>query len=182
MVFTLAGLWNSGPHHWQTHWERAHPARFVRVPHREWSTPDRAEWVDELERALAECVEPPVLAAHSTACALVAHWARTTRRPQAVRGAFLVGPSDVEAASYPKGPTGFAPMPLVRLACPSLVVASTNDPYVSLERAKHFAQAWGSELVTVENGGHLNGDSGHGPWPEGLALLDAFEARLAQGA
>ena len=25
LVLTLAGLWNSGPQHWQTHWEARHP-------------------------------------------------------------------------------------------------------------------------------------------------------------
>ena len=51
LVLTLAGLWNSGPQHWQTHWEARHP-QWSRVPHGEWQTPDKDEWVAELDRAI----------------------------------------------------------------------------------------------------------------------------------
>jgi predicted alpha/beta hydrolase family esterase len=95
-----------------------------------------------------------------------------------VAGAFLVAPSDVEAPDYPEEGRDFASMPLVRLPFPSIVVASTNDEYVSLDRARQFADAWGSELVTIGEAGHINGASGHGPWPEGEAMLMELIARL----
>lgn len=171
-VLTVAGLWNSGPEHWQTHWERAHPG-WRRVPQRSWDEPERAEWVAALEKAIAECAEPPFLAAHSLACTLVAHWAQEGRRSP-IAGAFLVAPSDVEAPSYPKKTGGFAPMPLVKLPFPSLVVASTNDEYVSFERATAFAAAWGSRLVSIGDAGHINGAAGYGPWPEGQELFRVF--------
>ncbi len=175
-VLTLAGLWNSGPAHWQTHWERSHPT-WKRVPHREYESPRRDEWVEELERAVAACDAPPMLAAHSMSCCLVQHWAAQTSLKAAA--AFLVAPSDVEATTYPKGPAGFKPMPLRRLPFPSLVVTSTTDEYISLERARFFASAWGSELVVVSNAGHLNGDAGYGPWPEGLTLLESLIDRAS---
>ena len=62
-------------------------------------------------------------------------------------------------------------MPLDRLPFPSIVVASTDDPYVTLERARQFAERWGSRLVTVADAGHINGQSGLGDWPAGFALL-----------
>ena len=49
-VLILAGLWNSGPQHWQTLWERRHPG-WVRAPHRDWNNPDCREWVAELDGA-----------------------------------------------------------------------------------------------------------------------------------
>jgi len=91
-----------------------------------------------------------------------------------VRGAFLVAPSDVEAPSYPPNAIDFEPMPLAPLPFPSIVVASTNDQYVSLDRAKAFASAWGSRLVVIGDAGHINGASGYGPWPEGEKLLLEF--------
>lgn len=175
-VLTLAGLWNSGPQHWQTLWEKQHP-HWLRVPHSEWKTPDRAAWVAELDAAIAACATAPVLAAHSLACSLVAHWAMSGS-PHKIAGAFLVGPSDVDAPSYPSGTTGFTPMALPRLPFPSLVVASSDDPYVSLARARQFASSWGSELVTIGDAGHINGDAGYGPWPEGQQLLRDFCAGL----
>ena len=108
--------------------------------------------------------------AHSVGCALVAHWAVDCQRGW-VHGALLVAPSDPEAANFPPGSTGFGPMPLVRLPFPSVVVASSNDPFVTVVRAQTFAKAWGSEFVMIGAGGHINAASGLGDWPQGLALL-----------
>ena len=52
------------------------------------------------------------------------------------------------------------------------VVASTDDRYVGLDRAREYATAWDSELIVLENAGHINVASGFGPWPEGLELIE----------
>ena len=168
-VLILPGLYNSGPEHWQSHWERAHPD-FRRVEQDDWETPRCADWIARLEDAVREAGPDAVLVAHSLACTLVAHWAETTG--QRVHGALLVAPSDVEAPSYPEGTEGFKPMRRTRLPFPSIVVASTDDPYVTLERAEDFARAWGSELVNIGPAGHVNSASGLGNWPIGFALLE----------
>jgi hypothetical protein len=67
-------------------------------------------------------------------------------------------------------------MPLQRLPFRSIVVASTDDPYVTLERARAFAEAWGSRIVTVHGAGHINSASGLGHWPSGFALLQELRA------
>jgi uncharacterized protein len=171
-VLILPGLWNSGPEHWQSHWERKHPD-WTRIAHRDWIAPHCAEWVAELDAAIAACERAPVLVAHSLSCALVAHWARSNSVLR-VAGALLVAPSDAEAPSYPKEPQGFAPMPLQRLPFPSIVVASANDQYVRPERARAFALAWGSRLVEIGNAGHINADSGYGEWHDGERMLIDF--------
>jgi hypothetical protein len=175
-VLILAGLWNSGPQHWQTHWERKHP-EFKRVPHRDWNNPACHEWVAELDAAIAACEGAPILVAHSLACNLVAHWARSGS-PLKVAGAFLVAPSDADAPTYPADVHGFTPMPMEKLPFPSVMVASTNDEYVSIERARAFAQAWGSKLVEIGDAGHINGASGYGEWPEGEKMLEDFCEQL----
>ena len=177
-VLLLPGLWNSGPEHWQSFWEREHP-ECRRVLQTDWEAPRRADWVAGLEAAIAGTRGRVVLAAHSASCALVAHWAAATKSADRVRGALLVAPSDVEAPSYPAGPTGFAPMPLHRLPFPGIVVASSDDPYVSLERATLFARCWGSVLVNVGPKGHINAASGLGNWPEGFALLEKLRQQRA---
>ena len=91
-----------------------------------------------------------------------------------VAGAFLVAPSDVEAATYPADLNCWAPIPLQPLPFPSVVVASANDPFASLDRTGAFAGAWGSRLVEIGDAGHVNADSGYGEWPEGERLLDEF--------
>lgn len=180
-VLTIAGLWNSGPDHWQTHWERKHRL-WRRVQQRDWDRPDREEWVRALDQAVRRCERPPVLAAHSLGCALVAEWVTGTggRGGAAVAGAFLVAPSDVEAPGYPVEGRSFSTMALPRLPFPSLLIASSNDEYVTLERARHFAEAWGSVLVDIGPAGHINSASGHGPWPEGERTFLELCASLAQ--
>jgi predicted alpha/beta hydrolase family esterase len=88
-----------------------------------------------------------------------------------VRGALLVAPSDLEAPLYPAGMDGFIPLPLDPLPFPTIVVASTNDEWVTLERATFFADEWGSRLVNVGDRGHVNSASALGSWPEGQELL-----------
>jgi uncharacterized protein len=176
-VITLPGLWNSGPQHWQTLWEKKQ-ARWQRIAHRDWNTPRCDEWVADLDAQVAACERPPVLAAHSLSCTLVAKWAALGAAHK-VAGAFLVAPSDVEAPSYPKEPVGFGPMPMARLPFPSIVVASSDDEYVSIERARLFALAWGSQFVEIGKAGHINGASGYGAWPEGEKMLKEFCQRVA---
>lgn len=175
-VMMLAGLWNSGPQHWQTLWEQKHP-EWKRAPHRDWNNPECDEWVAEVDAAIAVCEGPPVLVAHSLACVTAARWA-ASGSPLKIAGAFLVAPSDVDAPGYPVEAVGFQPMPLEKLPFPSIVVASSNDPYVTLERARAFAAAWGSKFVEIGEAGHINGASGYGEWPEGERMLMEFCASL----
>jgi predicted alpha/beta hydrolase family esterase len=169
-VLILPGLGDSGPRHWQSLWEASSP-HFRRVVQRDWETPARADWVATLEAAVAGAGEPVVLVAHSLACALVAHWA-----PQAsgrVAAALLVAPSDVDALGRtPDVVRSFSPLSLARLPFPTTLVCSRNDPYVEFSRGEIFAGCWGSRLVDAELAGHINSDSGHGPWPEGRAILE----------
>ncbi len=72
----------------------------------------------------------------------------------------------------------FAPVPLKTLPVPSMVVASENDPYVSMERARLFARSWGSNLENVGALGHINAQTDLGEWPAGRALLEKFERSL----
>jgi predicted alpha/beta hydrolase family esterase len=53
----------------------------------------------------------------------------------------------------------------------SIVVASSNDIWVSLNRAKFFADNWGSEVINMGDAVHINTTSGHTNWEEGLTIL-----------
>jgi predicted alpha/beta hydrolase family esterase len=175
-ILIVAGLWNSGPQHWQTHWEAKY-SKWQRVPHRDWQNPARDEWVAELDAAIAACEGRPILVAHSLGCMLVAQWAQWAAQdgsPLKIAGAFLVAPSDVEAPSYPVAAGGFTPIPMQPLPFPSVLVASTNDEYATIERSHAFAEAWGSKLVEIGDAGHITADSGYGPWPEGERMLEEF--------
>ena len=168
-VLLVPGLHNSGAGHWQTLWEQADPATFTRVVQREWDAPACADCVEAIEQAVVRAGASVVLAAHSLGCIAIAHWAMGRHSP--VRGALLVAPPDPERPDFPTGATGFAPVPKRPLGFPSILVASTNDPYGSFAHAEACAAGWGSRLVNLGPAGHINTASGLGPWPDGLALL-----------
>lgn len=167
----VPGWGGSGRDHWQTLWAEATGA--TRVELADWYDPKRDHWIAAIENALAlqsrRDSRPPIVIAHSLGCVAVAEWARTTRR--VVRAAFLVAPADVDRAECLDRFHEFQPLPPNPLPFRSLVVASDNDSYITLARARHVAMTWGSELHVIRAGGHLNTASGFGRWPEGQALL-----------
>ncbi|NBN65022.1 RBBP9/YdeN family alpha/beta hydrolase [Pannonibacter tanglangensis] len=171
---SLPGIGGSGPDHWQTHWEQQ-DSRITRFVPTHWDTPDLDDWCAALERAVMAAAEPPVLVAHSLACLLVAHWAARSRRP--VRAALLVSVPDPAAACFPVEARSFAGAPDARLPFPAVMVASSNDPFATLDYARARSAAWGARLVEAGALGHINGKSGLGAWPEGHALLMQIAAR-----
>jgi predicted alpha/beta hydrolase family esterase len=176
-ILIVPGLFDSGPDHWQSHWQRALPGA-ERVVQENWDDPTLGEWTASLAEAVRR--HPgAVLVAHSLGCALVAHLARISGG-RGIGGALLASPAEVNR----NGPVGrllrgFSPMPRQPLAFPSSVVVSRNDPHVSFDQAAAYAQAWGSRLIDAGQAGHINVQSGHGPWPEGRVLLDELIQRVA---
>ena len=63
-------------------------------------------------------------------------------------------------------------------ALASVAVVSSDDPYCAPPR-QAMAQAWGSELLEIGARGHINGESGLGDWPEGIACWSAWEGARA---
>jgi uncharacterized protein len=170
-IFILPGLNNSGPQHWQTYWENEYG--FIRINQRNWDTPVCEDWISTIDETISGYpLEQVILIGHSLACCTIVHWANKYKRR--IKAALLVGPSDVDAPSYPKGTTGFMPMPLNKLPFNSIVIASNNDEYVSNERAHLFADSWGSQIVNVGDKGHINSASNLGNWPQGYAILQTL--------
>lgn len=173
----LPGYLGSGPGHWQRRWlDLDVTARLVEQD--DWERPELSAWLARLEAAVAGA-PGAVLVAHSLGAALVTHFA--ARHPRApVAGALLVAPADVDAL-VPKQPQfeSFAPLPRAPLPFPSVLAASRNDPYVAFARAEAMAADWGSGLVDLGNAGHVNIESGHGPWADGFHLVAALGREAA---
>jgi predicted alpha/beta hydrolase family esterase len=167
-ILLLPGIGNSGPGHWQTLWANTH-ASMQRIGGQDWDNPVCAQWVDNLEAAIRRSGPDTVLVAHSLACLQVAHWAQRSSTP--IKAALLVAVPDPDAASFPSQATGFSPLQLQRFAFPSIVVASSDDPYSGLAYSEHCAQAWGSQWLNIGARGHINAGSGLGEWVQGLGLL-----------
>jgi predicted alpha/beta hydrolase family esterase len=168
----LAGVSNSGPEHWQRMWiDRVENG--VWVEHDEWDMPDRDAWVSDLQKTVWKIRGPIVFVAHSLGCLVLAEWVNDREDPS-VKGAFLVAPPDPEGDAFPPGGGGFADAASTRLGFPSVVVASRNDPYGTIEYAQATAETWGSEFVDLGAAGHINAASGLGGWEEGWTMLQRF--------
>lgn len=171
----LPGIGNSGEAHWQSRWELTDPS-IRRFSPASWDEPDLADWIAALDRAVGAATTPPVLVAHSLACLLVAHWQKQTDAP--VQGALLVAVPDPKSPAFPAEAAGFASVPEQRFRFPTMIVASTNDPYASLSYVQARAAQWGSEIINIGANGHINGASNLGDWPEGRRILEEFCARV----
>jgi predicted alpha/beta hydrolase family esterase len=167
--FIVPGLGNSGADHWQTWFEKS-GKNFQRINQKEWEAPGCHDWISSIEKVIAN-VDPStvVLIGHSLGCIAIIRWA--TFYHKNIKGAMLVAPSDIENPVYTFQATGFAPIPTERINFNTIVVASSDDPWVSLDRAKYFSRCWESEFIDIGKAGHINVASGFGEWTQGLEIL-----------
>lgn len=174
----IPGLHNSEEEHWQSRWEKR-LATASRVVQADWSNPDPDAWVAAVQERVAEAKRPVVLVAHSLGVLTVAR-AAPLLVPNKVVGGFLVAVPDPElTVDQLPAVALFAPVPKAPLPFPSLLIASRNDPHCSFERAQAIALDWGSTVVDAGETGHINAESGHGPWPEGLMRLGHFLGQIS---
>jgi len=175
-ILIVPGYTNSGPGHWQSRWQ-AKLSTARRVEQAEWSKPVREDWVRRVVEEVEAAERPVVIVAHSLGVAAAIH--AVPQIGHKIVGAFLVAPPEVtNPAIRPKHLMTFGPYPRDPLPFPSLMVASRNDPFGSYDHAEDIANAWGSLLVDAGSSGHINTESGHGPWPEGTLVFARFLSRL----
>ena len=145
-VLIVPGLRDHVAEHWQTVLGARLP-RVRTVPPMGRENLDCTARCAAIERE-AQAVEGPlVVVAHSGGAVMLAHWARSTRRP--VLGALLATPPDFERPMPEGYPTiadlaagGWLPVPHERLPFPSIVAASRNDPLGSFDRVAGLARDW----------------------------------------
>lgn len=159
----VPGLKSSGPTHWQS-WFEQHIPGTVRVIQPDWNTPDLNVWSARVRRDITRTPGRLFIVAHSfgALAAAQAAYDHATR----VAGALLVAPADPD-----KFGVG-AVLPHAPLPFPTVVVGSTNDPWMALHRAAEWADRWGADFIDLGAAGHINAESGFGPWPEGLQILE----------
>jgi predicted alpha/beta hydrolase family esterase len=182
-ILMVPGLRGDMPDHWQTILEGELP-KTACVPRIGTANLSCAAWVQALDDTLAEIPGPVILVAHSAGCLITTHWAQSHSRP--IRGALLAAPPDFETpmpAPYPPidslRDNGWMPTPSAKLAFPSIVAASSNDPLGSITRAQEMAANWGSRFVDIGPAGHLNPAAGFGPWPRAHDFVRELDALAA---
>jgi predicted alpha/beta hydrolase family esterase len=175
-LLIVPGLGGSGPDHWQTRWEqKLSTAR--RVERRDWERPERDEWVVAIVAAIEASNRPVILVAHSLGAIAAIHASRDTA--PWIKGAFLVAaPSEQRLADVAEADAALRPYRREKLPFPSVLVASRDDPYSTYADAERLAGDWGAKLIDAGAAGHINTESGHGPWPEGLLQFAAFMKRI----
>ncbi|MGF0538377.1 RBBP9/YdeN family alpha/beta hydrolase [Agrobacterium sp. ES01] len=175
-ILIIPGYTNSGPDHWQSRWEqKLSSAR--RVEQAEWSKPVLEDWVERVAAEVNASEKPVVLVAHSLGIPTAIH--AIPKFEKKVAGAFFVAPPEVDNPKIrPKHLMTFGPYPRAPLPFPTLTIASRNDPFGSYDHADDVANAWGSLLIDAGEAGHINAESGHGPWPEGTMVFAQFLGRL----
>ncbi len=186
-VLVVPGFHGSGEAHWQS-WLESQLPESRRVGGIDWEQPRLHDWAAAIGRDIDRCNGRVWLVAHSFGC--LASAAAMASRRRRVAGAILVAPADPErfttaGARRRTGeharwqPSIEAQLPALPFIDFGLLVASRNDPWMSFGSATAWADRWGLSLFDAGAAGHINVDSGHGPWPLIVELLQAMRAALS---
>lgn len=160
-VLVVPGLNGSGPDHWQSWIEPLIGA--TRVEQADWSQPDIDLWSTRVADAVRLTPGRVWLVAHSFGC--LASAVATQTVGELIAGALFVAPASPDRFGITER------IPATPFAFPAVVAASRNDPWMTFPAAKKWAELWGAQLVDLGDAGHVNSESGHGAWPEGLTLF-----------
>ncbi|HEU4458282.1 MAG TPA: alpha/beta hydrolase [Methylibium sp.] len=172
-LLIVPGLHDSGPAHWQS-WLQAQVRDARRVEQRDWSRPELDRWAERIASTLDRERDAQWIAvAHSFGClALARHLLLRADTP--VRAALFVAPAEPDKFGVA------AALPASRLAIPSTVIASDNDPWMSAASTRRWAQRWGSGWMTLGDAGHVNAESGFGPLPVAKRWVTTMQQRLTR--
>lgn len=176
MIVIVYGYEGSGPGHWQRWLEeelrqRNEPVLFPDLP--DPLEPQCDRWVEALAECVAGAATPVTFVAHSLGCWAVDHFlARYGSRR--LHGALLVAPPSPYLLFEPI--QSFLPPPLRAdawqpIAGHSLLVGSDNDPYIEARELEELSHRLGIPLHFLPGCGHINLESGFGPWPFALDWL-----------
>lgn len=147
-----------------------------------WNEPVLAEWAERVREEIPCSNQPLWIVAHSFGCLATA--VAVADRPGNVAGVIFVAPADPGRFNL----LGLGVVDDPRLAVKNLtevlpgkhldvgglVIASDNDPWMPLSGARHWASQWGLEFMRLRQAGHINTESGFGPWPMLHDLLVAM--------
>ncbi len=163
-LLIVPGLYDSGPAHWQS-WLQQQYRDSRRVVQRDFSRPDLQRWADRIQSTLAsaggsEGEDEWLAVAHSFgALALARHLDEHPESP--IRQVLLVAPAEPDKF----GVAGL--LPHRRLAVPSTLIASQNDPWMSAASAQRWAGRWAPTSATWARSGTSTPSPASGPsrWP-----------------
>lgn len=177
----VPGLYGSELQHWQS-WIERKLLNSVRVEQEEWDNPILPIWADTIIRYIDNHPGKIWIIAHSFGC--LASVFAANKRPDRIAGAMLVAPANPGCFNVNGFQAGEVyinaidsislKLPKTNLGFPSVVVASTNDPWMTLDNAYKWAEHWDSHFINIGAAGHINVASGFGAWPKGLEIFESL--------
>ncbi|MFU8764449.1 MAG: RBBP9/YdeN family alpha/beta hydrolase [Haliea sp.] len=178
-VLVVPGYRGSGDGHWQT-WLEGELYDSQRVRGIDWDAPVLFDWAAKIVREIESSAKPVVIVAHSFGC--LASALAIERSPRNVAGVLLVAPANPEkfgiygAVSQHglRNPGISSHLPANTLRVPGLLIGSQNDPWLKIQHGYAWARRWGLGFHDAGAVGHINVDSGHGPWPLAKLLTQSL--------
>lgn len=183
----IPGYHGSPEGHWQA-WLATQLPHSMLLDGIDWEQPVLATWAGRVRELLAEAAQPLTLIAHSFGC--LAAVVAAADRPDKVADLILVAPADPARFDF-LGLRSSATsahfqlehaLPRRDLQVRGLVIGSRNDPWLQLQKAAQLAQQWQLDFIDAGEVGHVNIESGHGPWLRGLELTQQRQRALDAAA
>jgi predicted alpha/beta hydrolase family esterase len=162
-VLILHGWGGSDYPHWQSHLameliENNYTVSFPSLPNKD--NPDLNLWMEYLDNEIKH-FNPDIIVCHSLANILWFHYtAMFTIQP--LEKLMLVSPVSPNCEIEELKTFFPYPIPNDLQAKEKIMAAGDNDPYISLEELYHLSNILEIGLKVIEDGGHLNIDSGYG--------------------
>lgn len=162
-ILILHGWGGSDYPHWQAHLamkliESNFTVSFPKLPNQDM--PELKQWLDYLDNEIKH-FKPDIIVCHSLANILWFHYA-TKYKVKELDKLMLVSP--VSPKCEIKELESFFPYPLPKNlgAKTKIMAAGDDDPFIELDELYRLSSLLGIGLKVIENGGHLNTQSGYG--------------------
>jgi len=164
-VLILHGWGGSDFPHWQSYLAGELAKDYGRVSFLHFHDVDFPKfdiWKKQLQDEL-EDFKPDIVVCHSLANTLWFHLCNSNSLDEIEKLYLIAPPSltcDIEELK------SFFPlkMPTKTYAKNSIMVVSSDDPYIKMDEVKQLQQSLKCDLLTLQNAGHINADSGFGEW------------------
>ena len=163
-VLLLHGWGGSDFPHWQS-WLASELAKNYGtvsfLAFSDFDFPNLDTWKKELKHAL-DTFKPDIVICHSLANTL---WFHVVDEIEEIQKLYLIAPPSFECAVEEIKEFFPLELPTKTSAKETLLVSSTNDPYMTISEAKELQESLQVPMEILENAGHINADSGYGKWP-----------------
>jgi predicted alpha/beta hydrolase family esterase len=178
-ILLLHGWGGSDYPHWQS-WLAGELARdYGYVNFLKYSDPHHPKlsvWLRETQAALEE-FQPDVVVCHSLANTVWFHLCNMQKISANIQKLYLVAPPSMECSISEL--QEFFPLkaPKKLYSDETLLITSKNDPYMTQEEAQTLQKSLNVAMKVIQDGGHLNAQSGYGAWPWILEDIQATASK-----